>query len=842
MDYYPYIFGRTGGGSINCFENLKISHSLNQIIDKYSDLSDTINLVSCQLMDLLFEAINKETDQKIQNKLLNLKRDIYNIKDIESYSRFIEDKVTEPGLKEILQDYSTYKNQRAELINLGIEFYLKEFSNSLNELSSILRYKFIRNGILFSSEKLSATIDKHDTVGIQNNKKKVVFELLKYACRSITKTTPFSTFNSSFCLNENDGVFSPIHFDQKSFILANNSFYLFFKRLFLFVDDIKKNFQVSVNKSIIDVGDYYQLSININNNDSLKRIKKSAICEYIKGLSGSQDCLTFLELATDIAFQTGATNEKAFVFTDTLIKEGFLIVHFPISIFSKDWPVQLANCINESPDLRSIPILKQMYFFLNKYEQTRLALELHNEYNARKSNLLQLKSVFEELLSSISQCYPQFPYIESIKNIACTDFFYEDYFASQSDNMLTNLDLPFGQIGNAFKQLSLLNTNDYRKGLFAESILIGLNVNELSFLSFYELYCEKHKEFETKQELAFKEIIESKISFFVSAANSNKQELDLCELFQKNNTNELENIGFGLYFQIYKSNKTQVIVINSDSSGFGKNISRFLNYTDENSIRELKKFIEIKFPDCIIADVHDASIHNINSYPQLTDYLIEIPGAEEDHRNYIKIPLSELTISIDDGIKLMWKGKKVIPFHFSMENINRKSSLVKLLDLFSINPSSGLLSVKVIEELFWEKLKHSDEEIMIVPRLEYGNNIVLNRKKWLVRKNVFNSFLTDGLTIGTSFISFLGMSLWQKKYQIPNEVFVKLSRQHEKRKNLHKPQYLNFKIPLLVECFLTMLKEAEEIIEITEMLPNTDQLTANVTGEKFVCEYIVNLK
>ena len=91
------------------------------------------------------------------------------------------------------------KNYKKEL-KVYKEVFNQELISSIEQLKKITNTYFFKNGMLFSSHILSREISKTDfKFNILNKKnKRLLISVLKYLSRSLTKTTPFSSFNSVF--------------------------------------------------------------------------------------------------------------------------------------------------------------------------------------------------------------------------------------------------------------------------------------------------------------------------------------------------------------------------------------------------------------------------------------------------------------------------------------------------------------------------------------------------------------------------------------------------------------------------------------------------------------------
>ncbi len=241
----------------------------------------------------------------------------------------------------------------------------------------------------------------------------------------------------------------------------------------------------------------------------------------------------------------------------------------------------------------------------------------------------------------------------------------------------------------------------------------------------------------------------------------------------------------------------------------------------------------------IISDVKDASIHNANIYPAITEHVISSSNDKNLEDPYKVLKTSELYVHCNEinGIDLIEGNKKVTPVNLTLEGLNRRSKFSQFLDLF--NPSD-LFGYEVImhhiNSIFKEDLEKT--KIVAIPRIKFGDNIVLQRKKWVMRKYELLSILKSK-TIEKGEI-FLNLNKWRINNKIPRQVFIKLKegQKHKSTTDNHKPQYIDFSQPINILLLGKILKDADEMIELTEILPSNKQVE---TSGGFVNEYLLNI-
>jgi len=176
-----------------------------------------------------------------------------------------------------------------------------------------------------------------------------------------------------------------------------------------------------------------------------------------------------------------------------------------------------------------------------------------------------------------------------------------------------------------------------------------------------------------------------------------------------------------------------------------------------------------------------------------------------------------------------------LPINLSIEGISRRSKFTQFLELFEpINTSAYVIFLSLINQYF----KSKPESIIFVPRLTFGNQIIIQRKKWFVRKEYLIDLLKDNRTSLSQ--TYLVLNEWVNTHKIPTEVYIKIAETslNDKKNDNYKPQYINFNSPIFMLLCLNIIDKAEAIIEISEMFPNSNQVNQ---GDGYVKEYIMNV-
>tara|TARA_B110001452_G_scaffold217916_1_gene189571 strand:+ start:1406 stop:3907 length:2502 start_codon:yes stop_codon:yes gene_type:complete len=827
---FPLIFGRKGGEKFDILSSLSTPITQNNLVGLLEKLQQIKNFKDVLINDL-YSIIDLENDLKTRKKLLNFKRDFFNNRSLEKYDLTIKEYIL---FCEKLELYSQKKKNYKKELEVYKEVFNQEFFSSIEQLKKITDTYFFKNGMLFSSHILSREISKTDFKfsTINKNKKRLLISVLKYLSRSLTKTTPFSSFNSVFCLEGRSNHFAPIINDIKtSSFQITNLFFHFLKEILIQNKGFKNHLNINCNTTIWEDkenSDEFHLFINNSNHETFKKLQKSPILIYIKSKLLSNN-LVHNELVTELKTITEETEKTIDLFINNLIDEGFLNIEYPVSSDNKNWIEELLSFI-----LKHTQLYKKeggLISLLKSIQKT--IFDLENSINVNERAKL-IKESYEGILTYFHLLDNKTNFSNKVKP---QDLFYEDTF-SKCDNIVSVKII--NNASEALKEVFFSLNNIKYKEAFKKSL--GNHLQEkyngkLPILLFYEkIYLKYSKKFM----LSESDLNIFKKSFQKIAKDINENEslgaIDLSKYIKPNRNCDTP---FGAYIQVSNQNWDQ-IVVNSFSNGNGSNISRFLNFLPKEYSEEVLEYNKDRHKNKILTEVKDASIHNVNAYPPLSNYVINIMGDNALKKNYHCINLLNIYAVSDPkrGIVLKnEKGVEIQPNSFSLEGLNRKSKFTQFLDIF--NPVDILgctMYIQNINQLFINKLKY--KELIHIPRIIYKEEVIIQREKWIVKKEFLKKLLnkvTQSLDE-----NYIIINQWILQNKIPLKVFVKIAQRDltNSQNDNYKPQYINFESPVFILLFLSMIEKSDSIVEISEMYPNVSQI--NQTGG-YAKEYVLNI-
>ncbi len=300
------------------------------------------------------------------------------------------------------------------------------------------------------------------------------------------------------------------------------------------------------------------------------------------------------------------------------------------------------------------------------------------------------------------------------------------------------------------------------------------------------------------------------------------------------------------FFQPYYENGKLKGVCNSMFPGYGKMFSRFLHLFPEEITQELVHANESGKGESIYVENTDASYFNANLHPPLMSREIKTPGGHNSVSKNQQIPVTELVVQpkSDTHLQLIHEptGKEVSMFDLGFQGHKGRSELYQLLCRFTHAEMVMLSSV-----IQWANTAHQKQYPNTAkPQIWLDDTLCIQRQTWDIAKENLPELpqhFTDAQVYET-------IVAWAKKYNLPQQVFVKAVHQHELQelepdvaqkigRDAYKPQYIDFEhIPLVCNLFKKLLAKVPKALHLSEMLPNTQQMVETNHGQ-YVSELMI---
>ncbi len=286
-------------------------------------------------------------------------------------------------------------------------------------------------------------------------------------------------------------------------------------------------------------------------------------------------------------------------------------------------------------------------------------------------------------------------------------------------------------------------------------------------------------------------------------------------------------------------------------------LSRFLHIFDDRVTEVQRKWNnDTNNDEAIFIEDCDASYFNANLHPPLMPYEIWMPGGHNTLPENRQIPITDLEVVYDNKeeeliLKHKPTAKKAYVFDLGFQGHMGRSQLFQLLEKFSkaeylsTRPIINVVNMTLKNNKEKQKEQDKNSEITILPRIIYEDQVIIQRKTW----NIPKLLVPERQPQETDFQYYFKINKWRKEHKMPDEVFVFINMDRwnnnpdpELTKKLtrddYKPQYIDFRNPLLVSLFEKLVVKAPSMLKIQEMLPNSKQML-KIDGERYVSEFMV---
>jgi hypothetical protein len=293
------------------------------------------------------------------------------------------------------------------------------------------------------------------------------------------------------------------------------------------------------------------------------------------------------------------------------------------------------------------------------------------------------------------------------------------------------------------------------------------------------------------------------------------------------------------------------LLVSNLLQGFGKYFSRFLHVLPDELHRTLAANND-RLTGELLAEISADGAYNANLHPPLLRWGVSYPTGEHDAAQG-RLAVAELAVEPLPGdphalcLRHRPSGRRVVALDLGFLNPRMRPPLFQLLINFAPAPGYTLQ----VPELPDPAAVELPPRVIHRPRLRYGRHLVLGRRRWTVPSELFPRRET-----GEGDLDYLlRVDRWRRRHGIPRELFACVFPRAggaaapdggeadgaERREHTHKPQYVDFANPLLVDLFTRSVEGLDRFVaQLYERLPDREHLVA-AGGERFVTELVVQV-
>jgi lantibiotic biosynthesis protein len=837
---FPYALVRLGGESIRQLDCLKISEKiyrrLTQLKDNQIRLSEMRESISLEL----FVFISQANDQKIQQQLQNLRRDIFNGKNPRSRDLDFAKEHLPEFLLQSIKFLIDFRENSDEFHTQTAILFTKETFGIRQKYKLVLKNQAFQQGLVLSSHCLHDDLKKY----LRKSQSKFTASdiqtelgLLKYLTRMTTKTSPYSTFNH---LN-----FAKVSEQYTDFIqIGDNPFEshirLNVKLLGQIITLIKNNknllphLPIRQNLSLELQDEVYHFFCQENLQDFFRKVPKTPVIPVI--LEAVAEHKIYQSIVEKLCEKFSAKPQIVESYLNKLLAYGLIEINLGISGIEPNWVEKLQGILSEMKPSKSLKII------IKDLQKIQDLILLFGKATApeRRKIIAKTGKLFEQIFQELSLPNTE---VIAVQRIKSEQIFFEDACQKASLTVPNNLFQKTAETIEQLFQYAGIDANTKENENLIDLFLRKVGKKQVPLLDFFEVFCVE-KTIISSPKIVPQNLL-SKFDFRFDV------EAQSCELFfrEKQEITPQTNNSRAAFVQFFKQNNEYKAVLNGVTAGYGKLYSRFLHFFDENISHELLYWNNqtVKADEILLENV-DSSFHNANIHSNILNQEIAFSGANHNQANTdFHVLLNTLDICFDEKtstLKLIHRptGKRVFMADLGFQSASGRSQLFGFLNVFCQTPHQTL-------KYFFEEIRQKittenpiSEEcknggvLAINPRIVLENQIVIQRKSW--------TFSAESLPkkgkLTTDFEYFELWNQWKNFWKIPLQVYVQFyvdGVNTKLRPEDTKPQYISFDNPLLLNLLNQMLRKNVPI-QFVESLPEK-HLDLNVNNPS-VSEWVLN--
>lgn len=383
IELCPHVLLRISSHPFEEFDGLNLFESL-KVIRRGRRLQAQLDKLKDRISSALYKIIPALADTRLQNLMLNFRRDMYNERYIPPEKAALLDSCFPETVKEDWRRYRELVEKMQAAHQEGREIFNREVNEARQRLRTLAEGKTLQKGLLLASQSLLERVSSYLERGGQPSKKDYQTEksLIKYISRMYAKTSPFSTFTNLSLVGVGGGsrvfTFSQDHrFRTRNHIRLNNFLFQYLRGLLTQNAQVARLLLVRPNPTLKQEEEHYVFLTNSNNVEAFQRIPANPVLEVFRVLSSEQkQGITIDGLIRTIMENEyiDAPAEDIEAYIRQLVEYGFLEFNFEVSGIDPDWDIKL--CRKLAAVAERIPLVGEL---LGVLEEIRRLADRYGE-------------------------------------------------------------------------------------------------------------------------------------------------------------------------------------------------------------------------------------------------------------------------------------------------------------------------------------------------------------------------------------------------------------------------------------------------------------------------------
>ncbi|HKV10674.1 MAG TPA: lantibiotic dehydratase, partial [Thermoanaerobaculia bacterium] len=747
-----------------------------------------------------------------------------------------------------------------------------------------------RNGVLLASTTLFDEIERYTKAPAEHpgaKARQVERSLLRYYTRTAVKTSPFSTFCAVLPGRIRDDPspgasgFLGNPREKSSVLRLNKAMYPFLVQAVTARPAVRRHLSVEPNPTLRQMDGRWFFLTGAGRREVFQHLAPNPVLGLLLDVLSERGPLPLAVLAETLLEDVDASEDEIAAYLDRLLNTGFLRFRLGIREQELDWDRCLCRLLEGVEDdlaRRTVDFLREYRRLADAYAEASL--------ERRRALLTSVTALVDGYFGSVEETQGWIPGTETL---------FEDARGNAS------LDLGLGDLGDFLAEyvrltqpfIWLLGEQANMRHFFTEHY----GSDRVPLLRFYEDYYREHladrlerqeqlwgrpsgpvdeeRDRETLAQLANPFRLE-----LVDKLNAARDGLEkrIRELWRAAPSAEeialerqdFEELTAGLpdleepfrSVSLFVQTVPNGLVLDEVLVGFGKYFSRFLYLLPDEVEKDLAASNR-RLTRSELAEICGDASFNGDLHPPLLPEEIAYPTTEGGSARE-QISVADLAVEPDPlrpfRVRLVnaATGREVIPVDLGFRNPQMRPLLFQMLS--RMTPASAfVLNLPSHPE---DAGREAPGHVVHRPRLTYRGRLVLARRRWTLPQALFPGRDRQESEAGY----FLRIQRWREELGLPEEVFVRIvdpgkervlpekmwlgqilqgknppGKRPGFRDHLGKPQYIDFRNPLLVDLFSRMPENLETFqVILEERLPGRDHLIP-WGEERFVTEMILQV-
>jgi hypothetical protein len=361
---FPRFVCRVSGAPVDTVDTLRAERTL-ALLDELAEVEARISDRREEVSQMLFEAIGATTEKPVRNRLVSLKRELYNGRAPAAQkvndSLAAVDGATGEQVRAFVADL-----ERARELNATIGAAHDEEVTALRRrFRELVRDGDFRKGLMVSSRALYGNLGRYDAAAergtLSGRDEKTERGLLRYYTRMAAKATPFATFCAvipgTFVQAGADEGEGRMRFTgdprvKRSFVRINKFLYgLLFEHLKT-RPTVRHRLAIEPNPTLRKEDGRLVFLTAIDGREVFQRMAENEVLDLIASRCAQAGRPTLGDLISALSSdpEIDATPEEAEAYLDKLIDIGFLRFHTGIREQDADWDLPFRELLDRIDD------------------------------------------------------------------------------------------------------------------------------------------------------------------------------------------------------------------------------------------------------------------------------------------------------------------------------------------------------------------------------------------------------------------------------------------------------------------------------------------------------------